>query len=193
MKVLTRPTLAAACALLIAGLAHADDKAANPNVDEAKGLIKQFADQLQSELKTSINNGGPIKAIEVCQKRAPAIAAGLSRSSGWEVGRTSLKPRNAKLGAPDDWERGVLESFETRKASGESVETMAHAEVVETDQGQRFRFMKAVPTQEVCLACHGTEISEPVAAALDERYPQDQARGFALGDIRGAFSLSKPL
>jgi hypothetical protein len=32
-----------------------------------------------------------------------------------------------------------------------------------------------------------------VAAAIEEGYPADLARGYKLGDIRGAFSLSKPL
>ena len=51
--------------------------------------------------------------------------------------------------------------------------------------------MKAIPTGEVCLACHGKDINPDVASALDAAYPQDQARGYALGDIRGAFSVSK--
>ena len=53
--------------------------------------------------------------------------------------------------------------------------------------------MQAIPTGEVCLACHGTAIAPEITAALDEQYPDDQARGFSLGEIRGAFSLSKPL
>jgi len=94
---------------------------------------------------------------------------------------------------PDDWERGVLEKFEQRKAGGEAVDTMAFAEVVATGSGKSFRFMKAIPTGDVCLACHGAAITPEVAAMLDEYYPGDQARGFAAGDIRGAFTLSKPL
>jgi hypothetical protein len=53
--------------------------------------------------------------------------------------------------------------------------------------------MKAIPTGEICLACHGESISPDVATAIREAYPQDQATGFSLGDIRGAFTLSKPL
>ncbi len=193
MKSLARMTLTAASALLLIGLAHAEQTGGNPNADEAKGIIKQFAVQLQSELKAAIASGGPVKAIGVCEKRAPAIAAELSKATGWDVGRTSLKVRNAKLDTPDAWETTVLEQFDARKAAGEDVQTMAKAEAVETDQGKVFRFMKAIPTQEVCLACHGTAITPEVAAALDEHYPQDRARGYRLGDIRGAFSLSKPL
>lgn len=39
----------------------------------------------------------------------------------------------------------------------------------------------------MCLQCHGAAISEPVAAALDARYPEDQARGYEAGDLRGVF------
>jgi hypothetical protein len=178
--------------LLATGAAQAE-QAANPNAEEAKALIKEFATTLQGELQAAMKAGGPTNAIGVCKDRAPAIAADLAGRSGWEVGRTSLKVRNQALNLPDAWEVGVLNAFEERKAAGESLDTMAFAEVVEAEGAKRFRFMKAIPTGEVCLACHGAEITPEVTAALDEQYPGDQARGFALGDIRGAFSLSKPL
>jgi hypothetical protein len=169
------------------------EQAMNPNAEQAKGLIKEFATTLQGELQTAMKAGGPTKAISVCRDRAPAIASDLSTRSGWEVARTSLKVRNQAQNLPDDWETGVLEAFERRKAAGEPVDTIAFGEIVEVQGGKQFRFMKAIPTGEVCLACHGSDLTAEVAAALDELYPGDQARGFALGDIRGAFSLSKPL
>ncbi|MFD2111782.1 Tll0287-like domain-containing protein [Thiorhodococcus fuscus] len=178
--------------LTTSGTLLAADPAMDPNSAEAKGIVKQFATRLQGELQAAMKQGGPIKAISVCKERAPAIASSLARSSGWEVGRTSLKVRNTQ-NTPDDWERSVLTAFEERKTAGESVATMAYSEVVDTEQGQRFRFMKAIPTQEVCLACHGSSLSPEVTAALDKHYPEDQARGYAVGDIRGAFTLSKPL
>ncbi|WP_246237786.1 Tll0287-like domain-containing protein [Caldichromatium japonicum] len=170
-------------------LASADD----PLIEEAKALIKEFAGQLQSELKSAIQANGPVQAIAVCKERAPAIAAELSESSGWEIGRTSLKVRNAALNSPDDWEIQVLQSFEERKAAGEPVEQLSFAEIIQGEDGGVFRLMKAIPTQDLCLACHGDHVSEPVLKALAEYYPQDQARGFKAGDIRGAFSLAKPL
>jgi hypothetical protein len=184
-------TLAAVVALA-AGSAQAE-QAANPNAEEAKALIKEFATTLQGELQAAMKGGGPTNAIGVCRDRAPAIAADLANRSGWEVGRTSLKVRNQSLNLPDAWEAGVLKSFDERKAAGEPLDAMAFGEVVEGDGGKRFRFMKAIPTVEVCLACHGSSITPEVTATLDEHYPGDQARGYALGDVRGAFSLSKPL
>lgn len=160
--------------------------------DEAKALIQQYASSLKSELVSAIKAGGPSNAVAVCQDKAPAIEASLSETSDWEVGRTSLKTRNPN-NAPDAWETRILEQFEALKAAGNPIDGMAYAEVVDTDGEKTYRFMKAIPTQEVCLACHGTDIDPELAKAIDEAYPEDQARGYSAGDIRGAFTLSKPL
>ena len=189
-------TLSASLAVLLAfGNAAADSAASpaapNPAAEEAKALIKEFAGTLKDELQAAIKAGGPISAIAVCKDRAPAIAADLATRSGWEVKRTSLKPRNLALDTPDAWERQVLNRFEERKTAGEAADTLAFGAVADDAGTKRFRFMKAIPTGEVCLACHGKDINPDVASALDAAYPQDQARGYALGDIRGAFSVSK--
>ncbi len=167
--------------------------AANPKVEETKALIKEFAGTLKGELEAAMKSGGSTQAIGVCKERAPAIAADLSARSGWEIGRVSLKPRNVRLDTPDAWQRRVLTRFDERQAAGEPVDTLAFAEMVKGDGGTRFRFMKAIPTGEVCLACHGSAITPEVTAALDQAYPQDRARGYALGEVRGAFSLAKPI
>ena len=87
------------------------------------------------------------------------------------------------------WERKVLEDFQQRAMAGEDLAAMQHAEVVD---GQ-FRMLKAIATGEPCLACHGSEIKTELAAVIDSRYPQDQARGFKAGELRGAFTLSRPV
>ena len=53
--------------------------------------------------------------------------------------------------------------------------------------------MKAIPTQPLCLACHGQEIAPPVAEKLAELYPGDKATGFEEGDLRGAFVVVRQL
>ncbi|MCG6898232.1 MAG: DUF3365 domain-containing protein [Thiocapsa sp.] len=190
MKSIAR--IAATLAILITTTIHAET-ATEDDLAEAKAIVQEFATTLQGELQAAIKEGGPTNAIAVCQDRAPAIAADLSERSGWQVGRTSLKTRNVAENSPDAWEAEVLARFDARRAAGEDVQPMAYAEIVGTDGGRMFRFMKAIPTAEVCLACHGSAITDEVAAALDERYPDDMARGYSLGDVRGAFSLSKPL
>jgi hypothetical protein len=189
MRIKVLSGVAASVLLATASAQTPDDS----NAAEAKVLVKEFFTTLKGELQGAISSGGPVSAIQVCKERAPAIAKTLSERSGWEVGRTSLKLRNPALNGPDAWEKQVLQRFEERKAGGEDAKSMAFAEVIESGGERRYRFMKAIPTGELCLACHGEALNADIAEAIDEAYPNDQARGFALGDIRGAFTLSKPL
>jgi len=53
--------------------------------------------------------------------------------------------------------------------------------------------MKAIPMGAACMACHGRKISGDVIELLDALYPGDEARGFGLGEIRGAFTLTQPI
>jgi hypothetical protein len=154
----------------------------------SRAAIKGFMESLQGELVQAMEQGGPVNAIEVCKRVAPGIAEAKSTETGMHVARTSLKVRNPD-NAPDEWEQAVLESFEARKAAGEPVEALDHAEIVTINDQQAFRYMRAIPTGSVCLACHGAELDSNVSAKLDALYPEDQARGFSEGDIRGAFTV----
>jgi hypothetical protein len=159
---------------------------------DARRLSKALGQQLKSTLVAAMKSGGPEQAITVCNIQAPVIADQVSQEANWLVGRTALKIRNPD-NAPDEWERAVLQAFEQRITSGEPVQNLEFAEVVE-DQGQRvFRYMKAIPTAKPCLSCHGETLSKPVRQQLDTLYPDDQATGFRLNDLRGAFTLRKPL
>jgi len=164
---------------------------ADPRIDEARTIVKEFAGALQSELQAAMKAGGPVQAVDVCHSRAPAIAAELSAKYGWQVERTSLKRRNAD-NTPDAWESETLQQFEVRKAAGEPAAQLEFAAPVMIDGTQGFRYMKAIPTKAICLTCHGGDTVPPaVAAEINRYYPDDQARGFSEGDLRGAFSLLK--
>lgn len=156
---------------------------------EAIGLVKAFGGQLKPELLAAIEAGGPVNAIAVCAERAPAIARELSETSGWEVERVSLKPRNPYSGVSDAWEQATLQKFEESLRSGKPAEELARAEVVEGE----FRFMKAQMVEPICLTCHGENLAPEVTQALARHYPGDQATGYKLGDMRGAFSLKRKL
>ncbi|MBN2866592.1 MAG: DUF3365 domain-containing protein [Thiotrichales bacterium] len=163
-----------------------------PSNIEAREIAKQFAGQLQPELKKGMQNGGPVNAIGVCHSKAPQIAHDLTKSTGWNINRVSLKPRGASA-QPDTWEAAVMEKFNAQLASGADVKTIEFSEVVSLNGQKTFRYMKAIPTGEVCLKCHGTDVVAPVKEAIHKFYPQDTATGYKMGEIRGAFSFSKAL
>lgn len=162
-------------------------------LQQAREQTQAFAQSLKQRLTTAMADGGVVHAVQVCNLEAADIAARHSDEKSWSVGRTSLKVRNI-ANIPDPWEREVLQMFEQRKAAGSDVSTLEYGAVV-TSQGRKmFRYMKAIPTGKLCLACHGGDgVSPQVNSELHQRYPQDQARGFQVGDIRGAFTLTREL
>jgi len=161
-------------------------------VNETRSAIKALGSELKATLQSSMKSEGPVKAISVCNVQAPKLAQKVSTEKGMEVGRTSLKTRNP-LNAPDPWELSVLEQFEHRKAEGEALKTIEYSEIVQHNGNKVFRYMKAIPTDDVCLMCHGKQIPENLSAELGKLYPDDQATGYSKGDIRGAFTVTKIL
>ncbi len=163
------------------------------NIQEARKIVKQYASTLKHELKSALKEKGPVLAVESCHLKAPDITDNISQSSGWQVRRTSLKVRNLE-DAPDKWENSVLRKFEKMNTEGIPVNKIEFSEVVTKKDGNKeFRYMKAIPTKKVCLQCHGSNIKSKVASQLDSLYPFDRAVGFKVNDLRGAFSLSKPI
>jgi len=183
-------------ALVGVALAATPAVAADTDIDalkaEAVSLIQSFGGTLKGELQEAMKAGGPINAISVCNEKAPGIAASLSEDSGWSVGRSSHMLRNPD-NAPDAFTAAAMDDFLARIAEGESPEDLAAAAIVEEGGQQVFHLVKAIPTAGMCLKCHGANIDEEVTAKLDELYPEDQARGFSNGDMRGVFTLSKVL
>jgi len=152
---------------------------------EARQHIKGFATELKQTLVSTMKAKGPLAAIETCHISAPVIADQHSQSP-WHISRSSLKVRNPD-NAPNEWLIGIMNDFEKRKAQGEPVGKIEHAEQKEDG----WYFVKAIPTQGPCLVCHGENIAPQVQSKLKSLYPNDQATGFKLGDIRGVFVVKK--
>jgi len=156
---------------------------------EALSIVKTFGGTLKPQLKAAIQSGGLEHAIQVCATQAPKIAKKLSKETGWDVKRVSLKSRNAKSATPSAFEEKVLTDFNARQMAGELPATIDYADI---DNGQ-YRYLKAQGVQPVCLNCHGTDVQPNVKQAIEKHYPNDLATGYSLGQIRGAFSLTKSL
>jgi len=157
---------------------------------ESRDAVKSLATELKATLQSTMKSKGPLEAISVCNTQAPLLSEKISASKSMQIGRTSLRTRNDS-NAPDAWELSVLEQFEKRKAAGEAVTALEYSETLQQNGNRVFRYMKAIPTDDVCLMCHGQQVPDDVSAKLDELYPNDKARGFSKGDIRGAFTVSR--
>ena len=124
--------------------------------------------------------------------KAPEMAKAASKATGWNIRRVGLRNRNPKA-VPDAWERVALEDFDRRAAAGEAPATLEKAELVREGDRNVYRYMKALPVQELCVACHGPadRLSPAVKSELKARYPDDKATGYTPGQVRGAITIRK--
>ncbi|MDQ2069065.1 Tll0287-like domain-containing protein [Natronospira bacteriovora] len=184
-----------ASVLMVPGVVLAGENARDHFRDEARAATGELASELMQALQAAMQEGGPPEAIAVCRDRAPAIKTRLSLERGWRVSRVGTRVRNPLLGMPDAWERRGLAEFQARHADGEAYADMEKVEQVVED-GQRFnRYLRPIPLQGQCLACHGDrdQMSADIRGILDDRYPHDQAHGYQAGELRGAFTIKAPV
>lgn len=181
--------LALALVLCVSSSAFAQDQT-DPLLRESRVIVDEFAQELQAALQAAMTEGGPAAAIDVCRTEAIEIASELSRRHGARVSRTSLKTRNP-VNLPEPWQASVLREFENGPERDDA--SAAPAEYFSGTAGEPARYMRAIRAGSLCLVCHGTSIPENVTELLDREYPFDSARGYAAGDLRGAFSVVWPV
>lgn len=162
-------------------------------LDDARAIAASIPPKLMTVMQDEIAKGGQDGAISVCREKAPKMAQQTEEKTGWSIHRVSLKSRNPKS-VPDAWERAALLDFDQRNVAGENPGSLEKGETVTTEGGAKaYRYIMAIPTQTLCLACHGKpeEMSAAVKARLSELYPDDKAVGYSRGEIRGALSIKR--
>lgn len=163
-----------------------DREPAPADIETARQAASALETQLRARLLDAVAQGGAVAGIDACVIAAPDIAASVSAQSGMTVARTALRWRNPS-NAPDAFETRAMESFLAALAAGADPATLEEAAII----GGEMRYMKPIMTGALCVTCHGADIPADVAAAIAASYPDDQATGFAPGDMRGAFTIAK--
>lgn len=149
----------------------------------AAGALAPLKRELRSALLGALEEGGPERAIEVCQLRAPEIAR-LTSTGDAVLGRTSHRVRNPD-NAPEAWMSRFLEEY---LANPDDDEPRA-ARLASGAIG----FVEPIRMKGICMQCHGARIKPGVKARLQELYPEDEATGFKKGELRGMFWVKLPL
>lgn len=158
-----------------------------PPVDSVKAVAGDYAKQLKSGLLAQMGANGPEGGITACSAQAAQLGAETAARTGWSIRRVSARPRNP-LAMPDAYEQQTLKAFAKEIAGGK--EDAARYEVIDEGGVRYARFMKAIRIEPVCLTCHGgKEVAPNVVQKLSEKYPHDAARGYRVGDLRGALSI----
>ena len=149
----------------------------------SKLLLKTLGGQLKAHMK----KGGPKEALGFCSMHAVDLTAKVDRELGKNVSikRITLKPRNPANEATGD-EKAVLQALETLHRNHVR---LPHHLIEKTPTGYKY-YKPLKISKKVCLKCHGSHLDPALEAELDKRYPTDKARGYKMGDLRGAIVVT---
>ena len=169
-------------------------------ISEAEILVKvlelgnmvsaQAQQTLGKNLQEAIQQGGVQHAISFCNVNAMPIIDSLSKIHDASIRRVSFKTRNP-VDQPDEIERALLEAYEFQWK--DSIPLNANVQKIDDE---RYLFTKPIFVDNaLCLVCHGKPENGLLLETdefIKKEYPDDQATGYEIGDLRGMWSIILP-
>lgn len=159
--------------------------------ETGQNIVRTAFEALSSQLVRAIEEEGHPGAVAFCQVAAPEILASVAlpenvNASSVTIARTSMRWRSS-ANRPDKHDLILLDEMQVSRLKGE--EPLA---VLEADES-RVYYYHPILVQPLCMNCHGMplqHISEETLATIDVLYPDDRARGYKTGDLRGMWKVS---
>ena len=154
-------------------------------LDQGNKASAALFGELGPKLKAAMQSGGTEKAITVCKEVAQTQTLNVSNTfSNLSLTRVSIKSRNPENQA-NHFDQKILSQWQKTIEAGKPLPDP----VVVLKDDTTAVYYKPILTQAICLNCHGDaeNFATPLKAKLSELYPKDQATGYKLGDLRGAF------
>ena len=141
-------------------------------------LLKPYKLELKQTLFDGLHEG-PTAAIDICMLNVDEISQNQAQNV-IAVGRSSHKLRNPNNVAPD-WVAPIMESYQhsERPLKPQTI----------TLPNNHIGYVEPIMLKPLCTTCHGEKITSNVLAHIKKRYPEDQATGFKVNDLRGVFWL----
>jgi len=143
--------------------------------------------KLGQTLKHRINEDGVIGALEYCNVNAYPLVDSLSKHFNAEIKRVSNRSRNEKDN-PDEMEKQLLDAYQYNLEN--SLELSPGVQKIGKES---YLYTKPIILNSgLCLQCHGeigTDLDEDFAAQIKALYPNDNALGHKINDLRGMWSI----
>ena len=175
--------------LLITSISYSEVAETNKTVilNEAKNVLKKTAKQYKNTLIQGLQHNNLKKALKYCNKEVEQLVS-KDNEKGFTIKRVSLRPRNNN-NYPNIYEKEILEKFNKLSLEDNKDLVLEHSEIIKDENNNKFIYVKAIRIKEVCLNCHGSNISSDLKKEIQKLYPDDKAINYKLNDIRGAFVM----
>ncbi len=157
---------------------------------EATAAAGAYMKELKSILVAEMQKNGPEGAINVCADTAQKFTKQYSDTKKMQIRRVSFMNRN-EANMPDQSEIMWLKEFENMMKDGHFNKDTVLFRVEKSGRDRMLHLVKPVILAEECVVCHGSDeqIPEGIKKILAKKYPDDKARNFKPGDLRGAVSV----
>jgi cytochrome c553 len=152
-----------------------------------KGMEIAMATQgvLGKNLIKAIQEKETTGAIAFCKTKASSLTDSMGIMKNVLIKRITDKPRNSSNQASEE-ELGFMIAFKRQ------IENKGDIRPITKKMDDEVYFYYPIVTNAMCLQCHGTpnkEITTPVLKTLSELYPQDQATGYDIEQLRGLWRI----
>lgn len=137
-------------------------------------------------LNKAMQDGGVPNALSVCNVKALPITDSLAQYHDIVLQRVSDKSRNP-VNQASKLDLEVLNEFKLLLEDGEPA-----MPILKQDDGKKV-FYHAILTMTKCMQCHGevgVDIDENHYEKILSLYPNDLAKGYEPGQVRGAFKIT---
>lgn len=138
---------------------------------------------LGKNLMGAIQSKGTLHAMEFCNLKAIPLTDSMSTYYNAKIRRVSERNRNPNNKANAE-ELKYIEQFKANLA------TKIESKPVVLEKGNQVQFYYPIPTNTMCLQCHGTQIKPEVSKQILKLYPNDLAVGYNENEIRGIWSIT---
>lgn len=194
MKRILAYTVLAAITGLIGCTENKSTAVSESQLKEMRNTSMEFMKELKGILIEKIQQEGILSAVAVCSDTAQLLTNEFGLLRGVFVKRVSFNNRNPN-NFPDDYEKGILNKFTMMHKKNNLTEASESIEIMFEDETKYLRYMKPIFIQAECLNCHGgeAEMQQQTRELIAEKYPNDKAIDYKLGDLRGAISIKKAL
>lgn len=165
------------------------DEEVTKYTEEGKTIANATFKALSTQLKQAMQTGGVEQAAGFCNVVALPLTDSLSKQYDAKIKRTSLKLRNP-LNAPDSLELTMLKIYDQMSKMRNPVLV---PKILEKGEDEIQFFAPILIKNETCLKCHGVlgqTMKEEDYAYIKQHYPDDQATGYKMDQLRGMWSIT---
>ncbi len=142
---------------------------------------------LLAYVSQAIQAGGTGHAVDFCNIHAMQLTDSLAQTYGVSIQRLSDRNRNLANALRTKTDKTAWKSMQ-----GAAPEHAAHL-LLDDSEGNTHYYKPIFIAMPTCLQCHGKpqeDVATGTLQTINEKYPDDKALGYALGELRGVWKIT---